>query len=84
MSPQAQPCSPSGDGLRCVGREREGQLATVTATDEGVARYVVDFASPPFSTLPTGATRHFQFRYNDAGGTLGFNWSEPVKVKFCE
>jgi hypothetical protein len=83
LSGTSTACTPSGDGLRCVGRERWGQLPTVTANAEGVARYAVDFQSTPFD-IPAGAFRYLQFRYDDPGGAQGFNWSEPVKVKFCQ
>jgi len=75
-------CIPSGDGLRCVGRERGDPLPTVTADAEGVARWVVDFDLRQFDIQP-GRSWYLQFRYDDAGGVQGFNWSEPVKAKFC-
>jgi hypothetical protein len=79
------PCEASGDGLRCVGRERTPLLPVLTANSEGVVRWVVDFSLPHFDTIHPGAIRYVQLRYDDpAGGPLGFNWSEPVKISFCE
>jgi hypothetical protein len=83
LSGASTPCTPSGDGLRCVGRERWGQLPTITASAEGVARFPVDFQTTQFD-VPPGAFRYLQFRYDDPAGAQGFNWSEPVKVRFCE
>jgi len=81
---ELNPCQPSGDGLKCVGRERTAPHPTITANAEGVARWEVDFSAPQFANVAPGTARYFQMRYEDAGGAQGFNWSEPVKVMFCE
>jgi hypothetical protein len=84
MSPLKQdPCVPDGNGLKCIGAFR--RVASVEADAEGTVHWEVDLSVPPFSSIPPGAVRYIQLRYQDPGAGAGaFNWAEPVKVTFCE
>jgi hypothetical protein len=75
------PCVADGDGLKCVGTWRP--LANVAADAEGTARWEADFELRGWGNLNPGAVRYLQLRYEDAGAG-SHNWSEPVKVTFCE
>jgi len=84
VSPQiTEPCVPDGGGLKCIGNWRP--LTNAVADAEGTARWEVDFDERAFGDLNPGTVRYLQFRYNDPGaGTGAYNWSEPVKVTFCQ
>jgi len=84
VSPQGtEPCVPDGGGLKCIGNWRP--LTNAVADAEGTARWEVDFDERAFGDLNPGTVRYLQFRYNDPGaGTGAYNWSEPVKVTFCQ
>jgi VCBS repeat protein len=77
------PCVPNGGGLKCIGRSRS--LGILNADAEGTVRFEVDWSSPMFANLDPGNVRYLQLKYDDPGAGAGaFNWSEPVKVAFCE
>ena len=75
---------PFGDGFRCVGGAvtRLNPALQIDAT--GVARYLVDFTSPPASAIVPGGSPSFQFWYRDpAAAGAGFNLSDGLTVSFC-
>jgi hypothetical protein len=77
------PCVPDGNGLKCLNRERP--FPEQTADAEGVMRMVLDLDEAQIGTVFPGGNRFFQLRYDDpAAGAGAYNWSEPVKVAFCE
>ena len=84
VSPFIQdPCVADGGGLKCVGNWRP--LHNLSADAEGTARWEVDFTLRAFGNLIPGAVRYIQLRYDDPGAGAGaYNWSEPVKVTFCQ
>jgi hypothetical protein len=60
-------------------------MGILNADAEGTVRWEVDFNMPEFGGIGPGAVRYLQLRYDDPGAGGGaFNWSEPVKVTFCE
>jgi len=84
VSPFIQdPCVADGGGLKCVGNWRP--LTNLAADAEGTVRWEVDFTLRAFGNLVPGAVRYVQLRYDDPGAGAGaYNWSEPVKVTFCQ
>ncbi|MEM6671558.1 MAG: hypothetical protein AAF726_01870 [Planctomycetota bacterium] len=77
---------PAGDGTRCFGGNI-WRLGAIASDALGTATLALDIANPPnpAAQITAGSTWVFQYVYRDvvAGGT-GFNFSDGLRIQFCD
>lgn len=77
---------PVGDGMICVGGPYF-RLGAVQADASGRALYPLDLTTPPKpgGQINSGSVWHFQWWYRDlAGGPAGYNFSNALRLPFCD
>lgn len=74
---------PSGNGFVCAGGN-VFRLPTVTTGAVGTPSWSLDVASPPLpgGAITSGSTWHFQCWFRD--GAPGWNYSDGLRVTFCD
>ena len=83
---------PFGNGVRCVGAGGIGtfRLNVIQSDAFGDAYKAVDFTQAPFNAgggqVGSGDERYFQFWFRDpqAPGSAGFDFTDALKVVFCD
>ncbi|MAF66844.1 MAG: hypothetical protein CMJ84_14460 [Planctomycetes bacterium] len=81
---------PFGDGIRCVGSGGGIGLFRLSVVNSGPSGEVIqalDMTDPPQSSgqIIAGSTWNAQFWYRDpSGGPVGFNFSNALRISFCE